>query len=261
MTVLKSILSSKLKEVQRLKMEVDLSTWREKALAGQPCRDLVAALRACRHAPVIAEIKRMSPSEGMLRDVESAEQLARCYEAAGAVALSVLTDGPFFHGSLEDLKQARAAVNIPILRKDFILDPVQVYESKLAGADAVLLIAAALEPSQLKALYMTALSLGMTPLVEVHDESELPVVLELQPRLVGINNRNLGTLEVSLDNCVKLRPLIPPGVLVLGESGIRGPADVSRLRQAGIDAFLVGTTLMRSPDVGQALTELCRAGA
>jgi len=220
MTILKSILSSKLKEVQRLKTEVDLSMWRDKALAGPPCRDLVSALRNSCHTPVIAEIKRMSPSEGILRDVDSVEDLARCYESAGAAALSVLTDGPFFHGKLEDLRRARAVVNIPILRKDFILDPVQVYESKLAGADAVLLIAAVLEPSQLKALYMTALSLGLTPLVEVHDESELPAVLELQPSMVGINNRNLSTLEVSIDTCVKLRPLIPAGVLVIGESGI-----------------------------------------
>lgn len=261
MSILKSIITSKLKEVHGLKNEIDPSFWREEAVKAPPCRGFLGSLVGCCHVPVIAEIKRMSPSEGVLREVEDVTSLARRYEDAGASALSVLTDGPFFRGSLADLREARAAVALPILRKDFILDAVQVYESRIAGADAVLLIAAALRPFQLKALFMLTLSLGMTPVVEVHDRSELPVVLELNPPVIGINNRNLATMEVSLDTCINLRPLIPPGILVLGESGIKSPGDVSKLQDAGIDAFLVGTTLMRSDDAGRALSELCRKGS
>jgi len=258
MSILKSIITSKLKEVHRLKTEIDPSFWREEAVKASSCRGFLGSLVGCCHVPVIAEIKRMSPSEGVLREVEDVTSLARRYEEAGASALSVLTDGPFFSGSLSDLKEARAAVALPILRKDFILDAVQVYESRIAGADAVLLIAAALRPFQLKALFMLTLSLGMTPVVEVHDRSELPAVLELNPPVIGINNRNLATMEVSLETCISLRPLVPPGIMVLGESGIKSPDDVSRLQDAGIDAFLVGTTLMRSDDAGRTLSELCR---
>lgn len=195
MSILKSIITSKLKEVHDLKNDVDPSFWREEAVKARPCRDFLGSLAGCSHVPVIAEIKRMSPSEGMLKEVGDVTSLARRYEDAGASALSVLTDGPFFRGSLTDLREARAAVSLPILRKDFILDAVQVYESRIAGADAVLLIAAALRPFQLKALFMLTLSLGMTPVVEVHDRSELPVALELNPPVIGINNRNLATIR------------------------------------------------------------------
>jgi len=169
----------------------------------------------------------------------------------------VLTDGPFFGGSLEDLRQARDATSLPILRKDFILDPIQICEARVAGADAVLLIAAALPPKHLSSLFETAMSLGMTPVVEVHNEAELAGVLELNPPIIGINNRNLSTLQVDLETFVKLRPLIPQGILAVAESGISGPEDIAMLRAAGASAFLIGTTLMRSQDPGAALRRIC----
>ncbi len=174
--------------------------------------------------------------------------------------LSVLTDGPFFQGKLEDLREARAHVALPVLRKDFIIDSIQLYQSRAAGADAILLIAAALSPTHLQELYLETVALGMTPIVEVHEESELSVVMALDPMIVGINNRNLRTMDVSLETCVRLRPLIPEGTLVLAESGIKGPDDVASLLDAGVDAFLVGTTLMKSGDPERTLSRLCRLG-
>jgi len=169
----------------------------------------------------------------------------------------VLTDSLFFGGSLEDLRMVRDATSLSILRKDFILDPIQICEARVAGADAVLLIAAALPPKQLKSLFETAVSLGLTPVVEAHNETELARALELNPRIIGINNRNLSTLQVDPETFVRLRPLVPQGVLVLAESGISGPEDIAMLRKAGADAFLIGTTLMRSHDPGATLRRLC----
>jgi indole-3-glycerol phosphate synthase len=259
MSVLEEIVAGKRAEIDRLKTESDSSGFRTRAFRAQPCRDLVEALKSCRHVPVIAEIKRASPSAGTLREVEDVASLAASYEQAGATALSVLTDGPFFGGSMRDLKEARASVNIPILRKDFLLDPVQLYESRIAGADAVLLIVAALEPNQLRSLFHETLALGMTPVVEIHDERELACALELQPPVIGINNRDLSTLEVNLDTCMRLRPSIPSEILVVGESGIRETDDIERLCGIGVDAFLIGTTLMRSPDPADVLKRLCQA--
>jgi len=260
MTVLQSILSTKMREVHQLIKARDPSSWRDEALSAPPGRNFVAALRGSSHIPIVAEIKRRSVSEGILRSLDDVTPMARAYEQAGASALSVLTDGPFFGGSIEDLAQARGAVSLPVLRKDFIVDPVQVYQSRIAGADAVLLIAAALRPSQMRSLFALSIGLAMTPVVEVHHESELHAVLELNPPIIGINNRDLATLEVNLETCVHLRPLIPRGILVLGESGIRGPEDIAMLQEAGIDAFLIGSTLMRSEEPGAKLAELCRAG-
>ena len=221
--------------------------------------DLLSALRGCPQVPIIAEIKRASPSAGALQRGASVERLARAYEEGGAAAISVLTDGPFFQGSLADLEEARRAVPLPILCKDFILDPMQIYESRLAGADAVLLIVAALDSGELRWLYEEALALGLTPLVEVHSHEELARALALNPPIVGINNRDLTTLEVSLETCLRLRDRIPPGVMVVGESGIQGPGDLERLLDGGVDAFLIGTTLMRSPDPVASLRGFCRA--
>jgi len=223
-------------------------------------RDLLSALKDCQGAAVIAEIKRASPSVGRLKESVEVRSLARAYEAGGAAALSVLTDGPFFSGSLGDLKEAGCAVELPILRKDFIIDASQLYQSKLAGADAVLLIAAALGPPLLEELFLEALDLGLNPLVEVHAREELDRVLDLNPALIGVNNRDLATLEVSLAACLELRGLIPPETLVVAESGIASPQDVARLRAGGIDAFLVGTTLMQADDPGAAVRRLCQAG-
>ena len=190
----------------------------------------------------------------VLPGLDAAAQ-ARAYAAGGAAACSVLTDGPFFGGSLADLARVRGAVQVPLLRKDFILHPAQIYQARLAGADALLLIAAALEPEQLAALYAEALALGLTPLIEVHAAQELP------PVLVGVNNRDLKTLAVDLGTCLRLRPLIPASTLVVAESGIRGPQDVARLQAGGLDAFLVGTLLMRASDPQAAVAALAAAGA
>lgn len=257
MSVLMHILNNKMEEIRRLRAETNVAALHDQAMSRPACIDLAAALRNCPHVPVIAEIKRSSPSHGALADVADVRLLAQVYQEAGASAISVLTDGPFFGGSLDDLREARDAVNLPILRKDFILDPIQICEARAAGADAVLLIAAALPRKQLSSLFETAMSLGMTPVVEVHHEAELAGVLALNPRIIGINNRNLSTLRVDLETFVRLRPLIPQGTLVLAESGISGPEDIAMLREAGADAFLIGTTLMRSQDPGAALRRLC----
>ena len=262
MTVLDKILLHKDNEIRRLHEIHSGNDLRDRVEGLPPCRDLVASLRRCSHVPIIAEVKRVSPSAGKLRDVDDAAGLAASYQAAGAAGISVLTDKPFFGGALEDLCQARRSVGLPVLRKDFILDPVQLYETRLSGADAVLLIASAMGFDQLASLYTEALSLGMTPLVEVHSEAEALQILKLKPlpSIIGINNRDLATLKISLDTSVKIRPLIPDEVLVVGESGINSPEDIAMLQAAGIDAFLVGTALMKSPDPGRALRALCGLG-
>lgn len=259
MSTLQRIIDNKKKDVDRLKAQARVTNVLDTVYDAPPTRDLIAALSDALRVPVIAEIKRISPSEGILKTEVDVLRQARSYEAGGAAALSVLTDEAFFGGRLEDLTLARGAVSVPVLRKDFILDRIQLYESRGAGADAILLIAAALEPSLLKDLFLETELLGMTPVVEVHDEHELDKVLELRPRIVGINNRDLTTLKVNLATSIRLAPLIPPGIFVLGESGINRPEDVNRLLRAGVDAFLVGTALMRSADPEKALRDLCAA--
>jgi indole-3-glycerol phosphate synthase len=260
MTVLEKILANKAEEVGHLKANTDIDSLRRQAADAAPARNMIAALRACGHVPIIAEIKRASPSMGTINDRTDVASQARSYEKGGAAGLSVLTDGPFFQGKLEDLCEARSSVALPVLRKDFIIDSIQLYQSRAAGADAILLIAAALGLEHLRKLYLETVALGMTPIVEVHAESELSGVMALDPVIVGINNRNLRTMEVSLETCVRLRPLIPERTLVLAESGIKGPEDVASLLDAGVDAFLVGTTLMKSGDPEGTLARLCRVG-
>ncbi len=256
--ILERILANKRVEVARLTMRSALVELRRLAGLAPPPRDFLAALRQRPGGAVIAEIKRASPSAGKLAPEVNPAGLAAAYESGGAAALSVLTDRVFFGGSLEDLRRARAASSLPVLRKDFIISPAQLYEARAAGADAVLLIAAALEAGLLGELYDLARELGLTPLVEIHRAAELETVLALAPDLVGINNRNLETLEVDLDTCLRLRPLLPAGVTVVAESGIHGPEDLARLRAGGLDAFLVGTSLMRASDPGAALRALTR---
>jgi indole-3-glycerol phosphate synthase len=219
--VLEQILNGKRREVDLMHTRDDLASLRARAMAAPPARDFIQALRACPHVSIIAEIKKASPSAGKIKEEVQPERLG-------------------------DLVEARMAVGLPVLRKDFILEPIQLYESRIHGADAVLLIAAALEQHDLQALYQKALTLGMTPLVEVHNEEELERVLEMQPSIVGINNRDLSSLKVSLETCLRLRPRVPPEVMVVAESGIEDPADVQRLLGIGVDAFLIGTALMRS---------------
>jgi len=253
MTVLETILKEKAKEVASLREHNDPKALREAALALPPGRDLAQAIRVCPRVPIIAEIKRVSPSQGRLRDVPDPAVLARSYEAAGAVAVSVLTDGPFFGGSINDLAAVRAAVDLPLLRKDFIIDPVQLYEAKLAGADAVLLIVAGLERGLLEDLVQGAKELGLTPVVEIHTDAEIVAALSVNPAIVGINNRDLDTLEVSFEPTLRLAPLVPSDVLVLAESGIHEPQDIGLLCTVRVDAFLVGTSLMRSEDPAEQL--------
>lgn len=260
MTVLEKIIIRKRDEVNHLLASCDEKEMRALAQECDSGRDFGAALRNSQRVPIIAEIKRASPSAGKIVESADVGRMAKAYQAGGAAALSVLTDTHFFGGDLEDLKQARAAVPLPVMRKDFIIHEIQLYESKIAGADAVLLIAACLDEQRLRDLYQEAVTLGMTPVVEVHGEDELGPVLHVRPAIVGINNRNLKTMEVDLQTSIRLRKLIPAGPLVVGESGISKPEDVRRLRSAGIDAFLVGTSLMKSQDPSAALNDLCRAG-
>ncbi|MCF8033042.1 MAG: indole-3-glycerol phosphate synthase TrpC [Desulfarculaceae bacterium] len=257
--VLARILANKRQEVAALKAGNSLAELKAAAQDAPPARGFLASLRACASVPVIAEIKRRSPSRGELDPGGDVETRARDYARGGAAALSVLTDPLFFGGCLDDLSDARSAVALPALRKDFIIDPIQVHQARLAGADAVLLIAAALGRDELAELYGLARELGMDVLLEVHAEAELEPVLALEPSLVGVNNRNLKTLAVRLETSLELRRLIPPGVTVVAESGISGPEQVRLLRQGGLDAFLVGTSLMQAPDPAAALSVLVGA--
>jgi indole-3-glycerol phosphate synthase/phosphoribosylanthranilate isomerase len=219
-------------------------------------RSFRGALSAPRQVNVIAEFKRRSPSRGLIRDDLEAVQVAQAYEIGGAAALSVLTEEQFFGGSLDDLKEARAATLLPTLRKDFIVDPYQVWEALAVGADAILLIVAALSDAELRKLSATAREAHLDVLVEVHDREELLRALDLGAAIIGVNNRNLHTMEVDLATALGLAPLIPDHVVAVAESGISGSADIRRLRDVGFDAFLIGEHLMRAPDPGVALEEL-----
>ncbi|MGH8704604.1 MAG: indole-3-glycerol phosphate synthase TrpC, partial [Burkholderiales bacterium] len=226
--------------------------------AGPP-RDFVGALRAriaAGRPAVIAEIKKASPSRGLLRAEFDPARIARSYEAGGAACMSVLTDREHFQGAPEHLQAARAACALPALRKDFILDPYQVYEARALGADCILLIAAALAPGAMRELEGLARSLGMAVLVEVHDSAELQAALALETPLVGINNRDLRSFETRLETTLTLLPEIPADRVVVTESGIQSPAEVRRLRAAGVGAFLVGEAFMRAADPGGALKVL-----
>jgi indole-3-glycerol phosphate synthase len=205
---------------------------------------------------VIAECKRRSPSRGVLRDVYDAPAIAAGYEAYGAAAVSVLTEPTFFDGSIDDLRAVRARVSVPLLRKDFVIDELQVVEARAAGADAVLLIVAALEPDLFRRLHARASDLGLAVLVEVHDRHELNVALSAAPRMIGVNNRNLRTLAVNTSACYELVDAIPDDVVAVAESGLRHRDDLRRLRDAGYDAFLIGERLVSQEDPGRALSEL-----
>ncbi|HET9949482.1 MAG TPA: indole-3-glycerol phosphate synthase TrpC [Longimicrobiales bacterium] len=218
------------------------------AATASPPRDFRAALARPERVALIAECKRRSPGAGEIRPDLDPAALVRSYERAGASALSVLTDAEYFGGSLLDLGRARSAVSLPVLRKDFTLDPLDVLEARAAGADAVLLIVRILTDAQLEALHAEARGLGMAVLVEVHDRAELERALRVRPAIVGINNRDLANFRTSLDTTLELLDGVPDDVVVVSESGIRGPEDVAVLAEAGVDAVLVGETLLRSPD-------------
>jgi indole-3-glycerol phosphate synthase len=257
--ILHQIVAVKREEIAAAKKKKSLEAVREDAFSRVLTRDFEGALRAkvaAGRAAVIAEVKKASPSKGVLREDFIPADIAQSYAEHGAACLSVLTDRQFFQGSTEYLKQARASCDLPVLRKDFLVDPYQVYEARAMGADCILLIAACLDDGQMAELEAAARSLDMAVLVEVHDRDELQRALKLKTRLVGINNRNLRTFEVSLDNTLALLPDVPPDRLLITESGIRTPADVKKMRAAGIHAFLVGEAFMRAPEPGEALAEL-----
>lgn len=253
---LSEILARKRAEVAEHQARTPADVLRAACEEAPRARSLFDALSA-QDGPVrvIAELKRASPSAGAIARFAAPER-ARLYASGGAAALSVLTDGPGFGGSLSDLQAARGAVELPLLRKDFLVDPYQLLEARAAGADAVLLIVAALDAGRLATLLAGGAALGMEALVEVHDARELAVALDAGARLVGINHRNLTTFEVDLAVSEALLPRIPPGVKVVAESGIRGRADVERLQRAGVSNFLVGELLARAAAPARALQEL-----
>lgn len=248
-TILDKIIAHKREEVARQKRVKSLDAWRVEAESAPPPRDFPAALRAP-GVSLIAEVKKASPSKGLLCPDFDPVRLARTYAANGTVAISVLTDERFFQGSLDDLRAVREAVDIPVLRKDFIVDAYQVYEARAAGADAVLLIVAALDDATLHDLYTRIRQLGMAALIEVHNAAELERALSLRPRLIGVNNRDLRTFHVTLDTTAALRPRIPDEVVLVAESGIHTPEDVARLAAIGVDAMLVGEALVTAGDIG-----------
>jgi len=257
--ILKRIVAVKRDEIAAAQHVRDLASLRRDAQAAGVPRDFVAALRRRIErgdAAVIAEIKKASPSRGILRDDFDPAQIARAYERHGAAALSVLTDVQFFQGAAAYLQEARAACSLPVLRKDFMVDPYQVFEARAMGADCILLIAACLAPEQMVDLEAQAHALGMAVLVEIHDDAELEVALQLRTPLLGINNRNLRSFEVSLDTTLSLLDRVPSDKILVTESGILGRDDVRRMREAQVHAFLVGEAFMRSPDPGVALEEL-----
>lgn len=257
MSVLERILAYKRDEVAARKAVKPWGVIESEAFAQAPPRDFFAALDMVQDRPaLIAEIKKASPSKGLIRADFKPGELALAYERGGAACLSVLTDGPSFQGADEYLEQAKAACSLPVLRKDFIVDPWQVYEARALGADAVLLIMAAFEPGQDLAIYEAARACGMTVLVEVHDRDELMRALQLDAKLIGVNNRSLATFETDLGITEELAKSTPPDVLLVSESGIFTHADIVRLQNAGARAFLVGESLMRQDDVEAATRTL-----
>ena len=256
--ILNKILATKAEEVAAAKAALPLDEIKRKAAAAAPARDFLAAIHA-KHAAaqpaLIAEVKKASPSKGLIRADFNPVEIALAYERAGAACLSVLTDAPYFQGAPEYLQQVKAAVALPVLRKDFMIDDYQVYQARAWGADAILLIAAALEAAQLEALERTAHELGMTVLLELHDQSELAKCRKLTTKLVGVNNRNLRTFDVSLQQTLDLLPELG-GKTVVTESGIAGKTDVVFMQNHGVHTFLIGETFMRADNIEAAVKSL-----
>ena len=254
-SVLEDIIALRRVRLEEARQLVPLGRLQPAAEARSDWRDFAAAITG-KTLRVIAELKQASPSRGALRSEYRPAEIARGYEAAKAAALSVLTEEDFFMGSLEHLRAARAGTGLPVLRKDFILDEYQVYESAAAGADALLLIVAALSDGDLRTLLELSGRLRLAALVEVHTESELDRAIAVGARIIGINNRNLKSLEVNLETSIRLRPRIPSGCLSVSESGIKTGADLRRLAEAGFNAVLIGERLMTMPDPGRELAAL-----
>ena len=258
-TVLKKIIARKWEEIAERKAVVSAEQLREQALAQPACRGFVASIESRLskgESAVIAEIKKASPSKGVIREDFNPAELARSYEQGGAACLSVLTHVDFFQGADAYLQQARAAVSLPVIRKDFIVDSYQLLEARAMGADCVLLIVSALSFEKLQELNEQALALGLDVLVEVHDAAELEQALQLPNKLVGINNRNLHTFDVTLQTTFDLLPAIPSDKVVVTESGIFTGEDVASMREQGVNTFLVGESFMRADEPGEKLREL-----
>lgn len=270
-TILDRIVATKWQEIAAARDRVPASVLEKRCAELPPCRGFAAALRRPGEVRVIAEVKKASPSAGVIRADFDPAAIAKIYERHGAACVSVLTDADYFRGSLADLEAVRAAVAIPVLRKDFVVDAYQLLEARAAGADAALLIAEILPGDRLAELHRAAVALGLDVLVELHDADQLPRVIDCATRpndrqagpfglggatLIGVNNRDLRTFETRLGHTLDLLPRFPPGVTVVSESGIRTAADLHTLREAGVSAVLVGESLMRSPDIGAALDAL-----
>ena len=257
--ILKKIIKRKQEEIAERCQRIDINKLESTLVSASPVRGFVNSIQTKINngqPAVIAEIKKASPSKGILREDFNPAEIARSYEQGGAACLSILTDIDFFQGSDEYLKQARAACSLPVIRKDFIIDPYQVYEARSMGADCILLIVAALTDAQLNELNDLAHQLGMDVLIEVHDKAELDRALPLNAKLVGINNRNLRTFEVSLDTTLNLLDTIPDDRIVVTESGIFTKDDVALMRNNNVNAFLVGEAFMRADDPGAQLAEV-----
>ena len=254
--ILGQIVSHKRNEIAQAKAHIAEAELRAKLKDAPPVRDFFAPLAAKGPIKLIAEVKKASPSQGVIRGDFDPVAIACTYEESGASCLSVLTDEKFFQGRLEFLTRIRAAVSLPLLRKDFILDSYQLFEGRVAGADAVLLIAECLDDCNLRKLHNEALELGLTPLVELYEPANLPRVLAAGASLIGVNNRDLKTFAVDLDHCLRLRDQVPLDAVFVAESGIHNRADVLRLEAAGVDAMLVGESLIKEPDIGAAVRHL-----
>jgi indole-3-glycerol phosphate synthase len=255
-TILDEIVAAKRREVEEAKASAPLESLREQVKNAPPPRDFLAALSLGPPIRLIAEVKKASPSAGVIRQDFDPVAIAKIYEEHGASCISVLTDRHYFQGSLDYLRQIRAAVDLPVLRKDFVIDRYQIVEARAAGADAVLLIAECLDDSALRDLHEAILELGMTPLVELYELQNLRRVLDAGAQLIGVNNRDLRTFQVDLGHCMRLRRHIPAGRIVVAESGIRSRQDAKSLQAAGLHAMLVGESLMAQTDIGRAVDEL-----
>jgi indole-3-glycerol phosphate synthase len=256
MTILDKIVATKRVEIERAKAARPIEELRARLADAPVVRDFFGALAAEGPIKLIAEVKKASPSVGLIREDFDPVAIAKIYDVHGATCISVLTDEPHFQGRLEYLTAIRAEVDRPLLRKDFILDSYQLVEARAAGADAVLLIAECLDDCNLRKLFNEAYELGLTPLVELYEPANLPRVLEAGATLVGVNNRNLHTFEVDLEHTIRIRREVPEDCVLVGESGIKTHADVEKLAAAGVDAILVGESLMREPDIGAAVDRL-----